>query len=62
MCLEKWVEVPAEWSLLVVVSLLGGSVAASLIWPGAPEAEAERNATEGEPPGSDGDNMNRRNS
>ncbi|MHB9061431.1 MAG: TerC family protein [Desulfobacteria bacterium] len=33
MCAEKWVHVPAEISLLVVVALLGASVAASLLWP-----------------------------
>ena len=36
MCGEKWLHVPAEISLLVVVSLLGASVAASLLWPGKP--------------------------
>jgi tellurite resistance protein TerC len=39
MCLEKWVEVRAEVSLLVVVALLSASVVASLIWPGAREEE-----------------------
>jgi len=33
MCAEKWVHVPAEISLLVVVALLGASIAASLLWP-----------------------------
>lgn len=51
MCLEKWVDVRAEVSLLVIVSLLGASVTASLIWPGAPEeeraAEMEGNASVG---------------
>ena len=61
MCLEKWVEVPAEVSLLVVVGLLGCSVAASLLWPGAPEAEAGGNAPEEKPPGNDGGNMDPRN-
>ena len=36
MCTEKWVHVPAEISLLVVVALLGLSVAASLLWPEKP--------------------------
>jgi len=36
MCLERWLHVPAEVSLLVVVSLLGLSVAASLAWPAKP--------------------------
>jgi len=36
MCVEKWVHVPAEISLLVVVALLGASVAASLLWPEKP--------------------------
>lgn len=49
MCLEKWVEVRAEHSLLVVVSLLAASVAASLLWPGAPEGEAEGDAHRREP-------------
>ena len=35
MCVEHWLHVPAEISLLVVVSLLGLSVAASLLWPAA---------------------------
>ena len=37
MCSERWVHVPAEISLLVVVALLAASVAASLLWPGKPE-------------------------
>jgi tellurite resistance protein TerC len=36
MCSERWVHVPAEISLLVVVSFLGISVAASLLWPEKP--------------------------
>jgi tellurite resistance protein TerC len=36
MCAEAWVHVPAEISLLVVVALLGFSVAASLLWPEKP--------------------------
>jgi tellurite resistance protein TerC len=41
MCVEKWVHVPAEVSLLVVLALLGGSVAASLLWPEKPEGNGE---------------------
>jgi hypothetical protein len=37
MCGENWVHVPAEISLLVVMGLLGISVAASLLWPGKSE-------------------------
>jgi len=62
MCLEKWVEVPAEWSLLVVVSLLGASVTASLIWPGAPVEVEEENPAMGEPAGDGNDKMNPRKS
>jgi tellurite resistance protein TerC len=62
MCLEKWVEVPAEWSLLVVVSLLGASVTASLIWPGAPVEAGEGNAPAAGPAGDGDDKMNPRNS
>jgi len=40
MCVEHWLHVPAEISLLVVVSLLGLSVAASLLWPAAAGKEA----------------------
>ena len=36
MCTEKWVHVPAEISLFVVLALLGLSVAASLLWPEKP--------------------------
>ena len=67
MCAEKWVHVPAEISLLVVVSLLGASVAASLFWPEKPGGNGEagggddetgtRDATEEE----GGGKMNRRN-
>ena len=35
MCVEHWLHVPAEISLLAVVSLLGLSVAASMLWPAA---------------------------
>jgi tellurite resistance protein TerC len=62
MCLEKWVDVPAEWSLLVVVSLLGASVTASLVWPGVPLEAEEENGPAGEPAGDGGDKMNSRNS
>jgi len=62
MCLERWLEVPAEVSLLVVVTLLGISVAASLLWPGAPEGGAGENAPEVESREGDDDNMNPRNS
>ena len=41
MCAEKWVHVPAEVSLLVVVALLGASVAASLLWPEKPGGNGE---------------------
>ena len=41
MCAEKWVHVPAEISLLVVVVLLGASVAASLFWPEEPGGDGE---------------------
>jgi tellurite resistance protein TerC len=49
MCLEKWVDVRAEVSLLVVVALLAASVTASLIWPGAPE-EGKAEEMEGNAP------------
>jgi len=62
MCLEKWFEVPAEWSLLVVVSLLGASVTASLVWPGTPVNTEEGNESAGEPVGDGDDKMNPRNS
>ena len=41
MCVEHWLHVPAEISLLVVVALLGASVAASLIWPATPGESGE---------------------
>jgi len=41
MCVEHWLHVPAEISLLVVVSLLGLSVAASLLWPAAGKEAGE---------------------
>jgi len=49
MCVEHWLHVPAEISLLVVVALLGGSVAASLIWP----ATAGEGGEDGEAGGTD---------
>jgi len=76
MCLEKWLHVPAEVSLLVVVTMLGASVAASLFWPGAPAGgggggEAEVTVVDigeilpgedaaGDPKADDGDKMNPR--
>jgi len=39
MCVEHWLHVPAEISLLVVVVLLGTSVAVSLLWPEKPGGE-----------------------
>jgi tellurite resistance protein TerC len=33
MLAEHWVELSIEWSLGVVLALLGGSIAASLLWP-----------------------------
>jgi tellurite resistance protein TerC len=39
MVLSGWFHVPIGWSLGVIVVLLGGSVAASLLWPPAPEPE-----------------------
>jgi tellurite resistance protein TerC len=41
MCVEHWLHVPAEISLLVVVSLLGLSVAASLLLPEKPGGDGE---------------------
>jgi hypothetical protein len=56
--------VRAEVSLLVIVSLLGASVTASLIWPGAPEeeraAEMEGNASVGRSAGEGDDKMDPR--
>ncbi|GAB4237058.1 MAG: TerC family protein [Deltaproteobacteria bacterium] len=57
MGLEHWIHVPAEVSLLVVVSLLGLSVAASLLWPAAPAGEGNGAEAEGnmaEPEGNGG--------
>ena len=62
MCLESWVHVPAEISLLVVVGLLGASVSASLLWPGIPAEEAEEKSPEGAPAENEDDKMDPRNS
>ena len=40
MCTEPWLHIPTAWSLLVILAMLGLSVAASLAWPHAPEGEA----------------------
>ncbi|MFA6149470.1 MAG: TerC family protein [bacterium] len=73
MCAENWVHVPAEVSLLVVVTLLGASVAASLLWPEKAGAGDEPGTVDEPVPvdektaggdGTDGtgdDKMNRRN-
>ena len=67
MCAEKWVHVPAEISLLVVVALLGASVAASLTWPEKPEGNGEAGLRHEKATGGDGmkeigdGKMNRRN-
>ncbi len=55
MCLEHWLHVPAEVSLLLVVSLLGLSVAASLAWPGKPAREGGAAAGGTDREGSNGD-------
>jgi tellurite resistance protein TerC len=66
MCSERWVHVPAEISLLVVVALLGASVAASLLWPGKPGGDGDPEPGREKAPGGDGtegdgdDKMNRR--
>ena len=54
MCAEKWVHVPAEISLLVVVALLGISVAASLLWPEKPGGNGETGKSDGKAAGADG--------
>ena len=64
MCAEKWVHVPAEISLLVVVALLGASVAASLLWPEHPgngeAGESDEKAAGGDGTEGNGDGkMNR---
>ncbi|MBW6504005.1 TerC family protein [bacterium] len=67
MCTEEWVHVPAEISLLVVVALLGFSVAASLLWPGKPVGSVNpelrhEKAPDGYGTGANGDGkMNRHN-
>jgi len=48
MCAEAWVHVPAEISLLVVVALLGASVAASLLWPEKPGGNGDEKPAGGE--------------
>ncbi len=47
MCAERWVHVPAEISLVVVVVLLGASVAASLLWPEKPGGNEKAAAGDG---------------
>ena len=54
MCAEKWVHVPAEISLLVVVALLGISVAASLLWPEKPGGNGEAGQSVEKAAGGDG--------
>jgi tellurite resistance protein TerC len=54
MCAEKWVHVPAEISLLVVVALLGASVAASLLWPEKPGGNGEAGQSDEKAAGGDG--------
>jgi tellurite resistance protein TerC len=54
MCAERWVHVPAEISLLVVVTLLGASVAASLLWPEKPVGNGDAGQGDGKAPGGDG--------
>jgi tellurite resistance protein TerC len=54
MCSEKWVHVPAEISLLVVVTLLGASVAASLLWPEKPGGNGEAGQSDEKAAGGDG--------
>jgi len=54
MCAEEWVHVPAEISLLVVVTLLGASVAASLLWPEEPGRNEEAGQGDVKTAGGDG--------
>ncbi|MDO8738213.1 TerC family protein [Candidatus Deferrimicrobium sp.] len=54
MCAEKWVHVPAEISLLVVVALLGAAVAASLLWPEKPGGNGEAGESDVKAAGGDG--------
>jgi len=58
MCTEKWVHVPAEISLLVVVALLGFSVAASLLWPEKPEGNGDAGRNEEKAEGGEGTEEN----
>lgn len=54
MCAERWVHVPAEISLLVVVVLLGASVATSLLWPEKPGRDGDPGPGREKAPGGDG--------
>jgi len=54
MCAEKWVHLPAEISLLVVVALLGVSVAASLLWPEKPGGNSDAGQSDVKTAGGDG--------
>jgi tellurite resistance protein TerC len=54
MCSEMWVHVPAEISLLVVVALLGASVAASLLWAEKPGGNGEAGRSDEISAGDDG--------
>ena len=54
MCAEAWVHVPAEISLLVVVTLLGASVAASLLWPEKPGGNGDAGQSGAKTAGGDG--------
>jgi len=54
MCAEAWVHVPAEVSLLVVVTLLGASVAASLLWPEKPGGNGDAGQSGAKTAGGDG--------
>ena len=54
MCVEHWLHVPAEVSLLVVVALLGASVGASLIWPEKPGGDDDAGQGDGKAAGGDG--------
>jgi tellurite resistance protein TerC len=58
MCTEEWVHVPAEISLLVVVALLGFSVAASLLWPEKPGGNVDPELPHEKAPGGDGTGAN----
>ncbi|MHB1012550.1 MAG: hypothetical protein ACYC37_06575 [Desulfobacteria bacterium] len=54
MCGERWVHVPAEISLIVVVVLLGASVAVSLLWPEKPGGDGEAGKIDEKPAAGDG--------